>query len=155
MQHFYFFIVRVESKKIILFIYFIVYLAIFLDDFLQIHEFLGSALIYNFFELANNMSNKIYLGELIVLGVYVLGLVTIFIFLKTVFKTKDNFHYRTFNSVLILLVFVGVGLDFLGMFFDGNMKIVVGTLEEAGEMILLSTNLALIMGFTELYAKAE
>ncbi len=116
------------------------FILLFLDDSLEIHEKAGII-------IGENITFKPFyglreqdIGELIYAGA--MGLLVVFIMVLS-FKNSNKLFKRTSIDISILLViflFFGIVIDFAHVLFNSNeyVSFILGWLEDSGEMILLS-----------------
>lgn len=141
----FFFIAFVLTRKRFYIFFTALYLMVFLDDYLQIHEKFGKLLTENL-DLINIFSlRKQDTGELITWFVMACFLLPLAIISFRKLIVIDRFYCSAVAVSFAILLVCGIGIDMISILASGTgiMKYAIGIVEDGGEMIAIALTLAL------------
>lgn len=121
----------------------ILYLVIFFDDYLQIHERFGGFLVHNFELITVLYLREQDVGELLAWVTMAVCILPLGITSFQKLEESDHFYYMAVASSFILLLFCGVLLDMVHSHTDGIISHAIGILEDGGELVAVALTFAL------------
>jgi hypothetical protein len=118
-----------------------------LDDSLTIHETLGEYLA-NYFEIKPRFNLRaVDFGELMVSFIAGITFLMFFILGYNKAKIKDKIVSQHLFVLFIILVFFGVFVDMIHIYFESNHKL--GLIEDGGEMLTISLITSYVFNLTK------
>ena len=121
----------------------ILYLVIFFDDYLQIHEKFGGFLVHNFELITVLYLREQDVAELLAWVTMAVCILPLGITSFQKLEECDHFYYVAVASLFILLLFSGVLLDMVHSQTDGIISHAIGILEDGGELVAVALTFAL------------
>jgi hypothetical protein len=137
----------IKNRGFMIFIWLMFFLYILLDDSLTIHETLGEYLA-NYFEIKPRFNLRaVDFGELMVSFIAGITFLMFFILGYNKAKIKDKIVSQHLFVLFIILVFFGVFVDMIHIYFESNHKL--GLIEDGGEMLTISLITSYVFNLTK------
>jgi hypothetical protein len=139
-----FFLVAFVLTRRHFFLFFaILYLVIFFDDYLQIHERLGGLLVRNFRLIIVFGLREQDVGELLAWVTMAVCILPLGVTSFKKLEESDRFYCLAVASSFALLLVCGVFLDMVHTQTDGLISHAVGILEDGGELVAVALTFGL------------